>query len=241
MKIPGDSKQASLLDTEGGAPPADAPRGSFIVNLCSLPGPLVVPQPCAPELGAVRFFVSRCRKGGRDFFYLHMGFFDTQEESEKWAGKLRHTYPNAFVSQLSDKTRSRPEPEGPDLSDTQTVRVLQVRAPTRDSERSDATVETGYYAVQSEAGVAAAPPAASPVIPSMSAARAKPTSSAETPAKHGAGQKSARGLTESLNALANHEFEMAPDTASTTGVRHLRVEIVRKRKRTVTSWNTRKF
>lgn len=216
MNIPQDPKSASMPDAR--APVPDRSAGSFIVNLCALPEP-AVPQPPPTELEGLRSFVSRRTKDGIDRFYLHVGFFPTLGEAEEWLSTVRARYPIAFVSKLADTLRPS-EPGAPPVADTQVLRVLEARAPQRDSESGG----TGSYAVHSEARVRGTPPATSAVtwpMPSPAqAAPGKPPARADVP-------KTPRPA-DVWNAFV--ASEAGNDSASTSGVRHLRVEIQRPRK-----------
>jgi hypothetical protein len=72
--------------------------GPFVLNLCSVPGPIAVPQPRGRDLGRYAFFVSRGREGESDRFWLHMGYFQSRDEAQKWLGVLNRIYPMAFVA-----------------------------------------------------------------------------------------------------------------------------------------------
>ena len=100
---------------------AATPAASFVITLCVLAAPLAIPQPHAPNLKRFRFFVSRGVIKGRDVRLLTMGFFATQEEAEGWLKVLRGTYPRAVVSRLPTQPQA--------LSATETLKVLEVRAP----------------------------------------------------------------------------------------------------------------
>ena len=227
MNISQDPKSASGPDMHALA--ADRSAVSFIVNLCALPTP-AVPQPPPSELEGLRAFVSRRTKDGINRFYLHVGFFQTLGEAEEWLGTVRPTYPRAFVSKLADTLRSS-EPGAPPVADTQVLRVLEARAPKRDSE-SD---ETGSYAVQSEARILGTPPATSGVVwpipsPPSQATREKPPARADAP-------KAPLSAADAWNAFVS---EANNDSSSTSGVRHLRVEFQRPRNRSLRSSKTPK-
>ena len=217
MNISQDPKSASMPDTRALA--AHIAAGSFIVNLCALPGS-AVPQPPPTAVEELRCFVSRRNKDGTERFYLHVGFFQTREESEQWLDTVRATYPNAFVSRLAATPRSL-APDAPPIDDTQMLRVLEARAPRRDDENSD----TGSYAVQSETRVLGTPPDTSAVAPPMHPPVAQATPD-KPPAKPDV-QKAAPAPADAWNAFVASNDN---DSGRTSGVRHLRVEILRPRK-----------
>jgi hypothetical protein len=204
---------------------------SFIVNLCALPAPQVPPQALTIETQHLRFFVSRRKVEGGERFYLHVGFLPTLAEAEHWRDILRSRYPNAFVSQLG----SRPAVSAADttvLSATETLRVLEARPPRRDDDRDEHT-ETGFYnAIASEAqsrSQAPPPPTVRTALSLSSPAAVRNTVTEPT----GRATRTSRDLAAELKDLAAEkpdEPEHA-DLSSTTGVRHLRIEFVRKAKR----------
>jgi len=108
------------------------PAPTFVIALCVLPRPIPIPQPRSSRLNRFRFFLTRRNTNGREFFVLHMGHFATALEAEKWLNVLRGTYPNAYVSDTSETVQGAAPSE---LSDTQVLRVLEVRHPARSEER----------------------------------------------------------------------------------------------------------
>jgi hypothetical protein len=106
--------------------PTSAP--SFVIALCAMNRPIPIPQPRSSPLNRFRFFLTRRNANGQEFFVLHMGHFTTALEAEKWLKLLRGTYPNAYVSDTAEPLESPPT----GLSDTQVLRVLEVRHPVPD-------------------------------------------------------------------------------------------------------------
>jgi len=78
---------------------AEGEVGPFVLNLCSVPGPIAIPQPRSPDLTRFKFFCSRGWEGQREECWLHMGYFPTRADAEKWLELLRRVYPQAFVSE----------------------------------------------------------------------------------------------------------------------------------------------
>lgn len=70
----------------------------YIINLLSSTTPLKLEAPDAPELGGFAVFRSRRVEDGRDRFRLHLGFFDSQEQAEKFLPLVRDHYPAAWVA-----------------------------------------------------------------------------------------------------------------------------------------------
>jgi hypothetical protein len=116
------------------------PAQTYVIALCAMTRPIPIPQPRSSALNRYRFFLTRREADGREFFVLHMGYFANASEAEKWLNVLRSTYPNAYVS---DTTEPVEESIPSVLSDTQVMRVLEVRHPVPD-EQPDAlrVVET---------------------------------------------------------------------------------------------------
>jgi hypothetical protein len=72
--------------------------GPFVLNLCAVRSPLAIPQPRARNLVKYAFFVSRGREVDRERFWLHMGYFESRDEAQKWLSVLHPIYPLAFVT-----------------------------------------------------------------------------------------------------------------------------------------------
>ncbi len=107
-----------------------------MLTLCGLAAPVTIRPPQAPQLKPFKFFVGRSRQSdGREQFFLHMGYFATRAEAEKWALVLRRNYPNAAPSlvprallQHSDSGVPTLSPvQGQTLTDTQVLSVLEGR------------------------------------------------------------------------------------------------------------------
>lgn len=89
---------SAVFDLRGETDRNDDEAGPFVLNLCSVPGHLSIPQPRAPGLSRYAFFVSRGVEGNRDQCWLHMGYFASRAEAQKWLGILQRVYPLAFVT-----------------------------------------------------------------------------------------------------------------------------------------------
>jgi hypothetical protein len=72
--------------------------GPFVLNLCPVSEPIAIPQPRSSHLTRFMFFCSRGWEGNDDKCWLHMGYFPTRADAEKWRGILERVYPQAFVS-----------------------------------------------------------------------------------------------------------------------------------------------
>jgi hypothetical protein len=135
---------------------APAATGHFMLTLCRLPGPVSIRPPQSPQLQPFTFFTSRARDpDGHERFYLHMGYFETLADAEKWVEGVRGRFPNAFATIataafLRPPAASAPESQSADaqptpaqrseaapvedrsLSDTQVLRILEARGNVRD-------------------------------------------------------------------------------------------------------------
>jgi hypothetical protein len=99
---------------------SQAGTGRFMLTLCPLAAPVSIRPPRSPRLKPFTFFVSTARQpDGSEQFYLHMGYFETLAEAERWLEAVRRHYPNAFATATPLKDRS--------LSDTQVLEILDAR------------------------------------------------------------------------------------------------------------------
>jgi hypothetical protein len=185
--------------SDGGAPDQQNPvrQGEFVINLCAVAVPITIPQPRAPQLNRFRFFLSHSWEEGRRRYRLHMGYFPTAAEAQKWLDLLRRIYPSAFVS-------TAPAVRPDLLSNTEVLRILELP-------RVDGSEQGGDRL--STAGAATNEPAPSRrAAPVISAARTR--------------ERQSSALQESLEALRTSEFDIqGDDELNSTGVRHLKVEV----------------
>jgi hypothetical protein len=218
-----------LSETAALASMSTAVPGSFIVTLCALPSPHIPAQTLMAEEKDLRLFISRREVDGRERFYLHAGFLPTLAAAEQWRDTVRSRYPNAFVSRLgSSEAVGTVDPIG--LSETQTLRVLEVRAPR--SHGSDEEREaTGSYAVTSEARLKTSARPSLVAAPFPAPLRSVPVTTPPA-ARSASATGSSRELVAALRDLATKSDEPEhTDMSGTTGVRHLRIEFARKTKR----------
>jgi hypothetical protein len=97
----------------------DSQSRRLVINLCSLDTPITVPQPRATRLARYSFFLSHSWENGRRHYHLHMGYFSSPAEADKWLVTLKRVYPEAHVS---DAPESQPDL----MSSTQRLRVLAI-------------------------------------------------------------------------------------------------------------------
>ena len=131
--------------------PAQPGTGHFMLTLCRLPAPVSIRPPQSPHLKPFTFFTSRERQpDGREQLYLHMGFFHTLTDAERWVQGVRGRYPDAIATiapaallrsassaapelQPSDSRPDAPQSSGfarvrdDSLSDTQVLKILEMR------------------------------------------------------------------------------------------------------------------
>ncbi len=130
---------------------AQAGTGHFMLTLCSLAAPVSIRPPQSPRLKPFTFFMSRARQpDGSERLYLHMGYFETLADAERWVEAVRRHYPNAFAtiapaaflrsanseahslqaatSQPAVRQSSDPAPlKDESLTDTQVLKILETR------------------------------------------------------------------------------------------------------------------
>jgi hypothetical protein len=104
----------------GGHGRSAAQPGTFIITLCSVQTPITIPKPRASEITRFRFFFSYCREDGARRYRLHLGYFPTLAEADKWFKILRRIYPDAYVTEGSAIQTDM-------LSDTQILTMSAIR------------------------------------------------------------------------------------------------------------------
>jgi hypothetical protein len=159
----------------------------WVINLCLLAAPMVIPQPRASRLTRFSFFLNHYQEEGRRQYRLLMGYFDSVAEADKWLATLQKIYPHAFVSEAPHSQ--------PDLmSNTQALRILQLG-------------QVAEVQARAEQG--------------------------KEPAPVGRSNSVDTTLDDTLKELRVSEFNMGgDDDPDSTGVRHLRVEVQKRPRRT---------
>ncbi len=174
--------------------------GKYVISLCTVPVPITVPQPRSPDLARYQFFLHTYWEEGSRRHRLYMGYFASRDDAARWLTTLRKVYPSAFVSEA---------PENPALSSSQIVSLLDPGLPSGSSQKIPARVTPPAPA----ASVARKEPQADPSatgrwkLPSMADAVADLKASA---------------------ALSVDVDSGDQDMGNTTGVRHLKIEMVRE-------------
>src|SRR5580692_7924121 len=78
---------------------AQAATGRFMLTLCPLAAPVSIRPPQSPRLKSFTFFMSPVRQpDGSERLHLHMGYFETLADAERWLEAVRRHYPNAFAT-----------------------------------------------------------------------------------------------------------------------------------------------
>ena len=98
--------------------------GEYMLTLCELTAPVRMRPPDSESMRQFRFFMSRARSAdGATKLHLHMGYFDSLAEAQKWAQTMRAQFPSASAMRV-------PQADVPVLTDTQVLRVLEARRVT---------------------------------------------------------------------------------------------------------------
>jgi hypothetical protein len=127
------SAKSSGSLTPNPAQPAPAGTGRFMLTLRRLAAPVSIRPPRSPQLKPFTFFLSRTRRpDGSERLYLHMGYFETLADAERWADAVRRRYPDAFATIAPDAFLRPANSEGHSLPPAASQRVLsQCSEPAR--------------------------------------------------------------------------------------------------------------
>jgi hypothetical protein len=147
---------ASLLEKPAGLSTHPEHRarpatGRFMLTLCRLAAPVAIRPPQSPQLKRFTFFTSRERApDGSESLYLHMGYFETLTDAERWVEAIHGRFPDATatiapsallrppISEVSAVPPAESAPgvpqsidfapvEDKSLSDTQVLSILEKR------------------------------------------------------------------------------------------------------------------
>ena len=184
---------------------SEQPTRRWVLNLCSLAAPMDIPQPRASRLTRFRFFLNHYQEDGRRQYRLLMGYFASVAEADKWLATLQKVYPQAFVSEA-------PQSQPDLMSNTQALRILQLGQVANVQRGADRWSETNSH------------------TPHGAQARA---AEGKEPAPAGKSNSVGARLDDTLEELRVSEFNMGgDDDPESTGVRHLRVEVQKRPRRT---------
>ena len=118
--------------------------GRFMITLCRLTKPVAIRPPRAPELEPFTFFMSRLRRrDGSERLYLHMGYFATLSDAQKWSQRMRSRYPNAIATPAPRALLQQPSSGVPTLQAAETLSTSiahQDFSPVKDEPLSDTQV-----------------------------------------------------------------------------------------------------
>ncbi|HJS91707.1 MAG TPA: hypothetical protein VJ738_17195 [Steroidobacteraceae bacterium] len=109
-----------------------AAAGTYMITLCRLSEPISIRPPQSPHLKPFTFFTSRAREpDGSEPLYLHMGFFETLTNAERWAQAVRGRHPGAMATMAPPQFRQLPVAAIDQvlLTDTQVLNILETRGP----------------------------------------------------------------------------------------------------------------
>jgi len=136
---------------------ASAGVGTFMLTLCRLEAPITIRPPQNPQLAQFKFFMSRSpHSDGSQRLHLHMGYFQTLAEAEKWLQVMRPRYPTAIATRTPPILQRRPAQRAPEppvvhgippaqasiLTDTQVLQILETRVePNQPGKRPPARPE----------------------------------------------------------------------------------------------------
>ena len=102
------SAELAGSSTNNPEPRAQAGTGPFMLTLCRLAAPVSLRPPQSPQLKPFTFFTSRARQpDGTERLYLHMGYFESLSDAERWLKIARGRYPDAIAT-LAPAAPSRP-------------------------------------------------------------------------------------------------------------------------------------
>jgi len=147
------STKTHAAGTQASAAAISSDVGAFMLTLCPLQAPVSIRPPRAPQLARFKFFTTRSRSlDGNERLYLHMGYFSTRAEADKWAQVMRVRYPHVIATatpsglmrqassaaQSGSSARGQPPVEPPvvhgiapaeahTLTDTQVLDILETR------------------------------------------------------------------------------------------------------------------
>ena len=125
--------------------------GHFMLTLCRLAAPVSIRPPQAPQLKPFTFFTSYERDpDGGESLYLHMGYFESLSDAERWVEAVHGRFPDASATvapaallrppksevpsvQTADSRPADPQSsdfaavEDNSLTDTRVMKILETR------------------------------------------------------------------------------------------------------------------
>ena len=125
---------------------AQTGAGPFMLTLCRLASRASIRLPRSPHLKPFTFFTTRSRSpDGSERLYLHMGYFATLTDAQKWAQLMRAAYPSAIATLAPKALLRQPNSAVPTLrsADGPTrapATATQEWAPAEDTSLTDTQV-----------------------------------------------------------------------------------------------------
>lgn len=99
------------------AHPTNPDTAPYMLTLCRLELAAAIQLPRAPQLERFRFFTTRSRHSdGTERRYLHMGYFPSLAEAQKWVQLMRPTYPDAIATLVPAALLQHPDSGVPTLA-----------------------------------------------------------------------------------------------------------------------------
>jgi hypothetical protein len=124
-------------------PRGPAGTGHFMLTLCRLAAPVAIRPPQSPPLKRFTFFTSRERApDGGETLYLHMGYFETLTDAERWVEAVHGRFPEAIAT-IAPAALMRPpnsDSPAPPAADFRPGLPQSERAPVEDKSLTDTQV-----------------------------------------------------------------------------------------------------
>ena len=141
---------------------AHAGTGHFMLTLCRLAAPVSIRPPQAPQLKSFTFFTTREREpDGSESLYLHMGYFESLSDAERWVEAIHGRFPDAVATLAPAALLQPPKSDMPsvetadsrlaippsgdsapvedNLTDTRVMKILETRDVAPVQETAEAT------------------------------------------------------------------------------------------------------
>jgi len=151
-----DSAEPTGSSNPNPVPLAQAGTGRFMVTLCALAAPVSLRPPQSPQLQSFTFFMSSARQpDGSERLYLHMGYFETLAEAERWAQSVRRHYPTAFATLAPRALLRSAGSEAPSLSRSADPVISQSSHPA--PIKNDSLTDTQVLGILETRGASAVP------------------------------------------------------------------------------------
>jgi len=100
MPLPSEiASNDAASDGEDEQSPQAPGEARFVITLCDEATPVRIPRAHLAHLNRFRFFGPGVRGGGPPY-RIHMGYFPTRGDAEKWLQALLPIYPKATVCEL---------------------------------------------------------------------------------------------------------------------------------------------